>query len=70
MKIVSVEAATAFLVQNPHAGATSLHGLRSWAVNDFPKIRLYYLTPTDAELHIVRVIHGARDLPAVLDGNS
>lgn len=36
----AVEAAAAFISLNPHAGAASLHGLRSWAVREFPKARL------------------------------
>ena len=63
----SVEAAAVFVAQNPLAGAASLHGLRSWAIRDFPKIRLYYFLSSDTELRIVRIIHAARDLSAVLD---
>jgi len=64
---VAVEAAAVFISVNPHAGAASLHGLRSWAVREFPKIRLYYSSASETEMVVVRVLHTARDVAAILE---
>lgn len=40
-------------------------GMRSWAVRGFPKHLVFYRETSDG-VEIVRVIHGARDLPRVL----
>ena len=63
---LAVGDAIEFLIQQPEAGTSSLAALRSWPVPGFPKIRLYYLRPEPSELHVVRILHGARDLPAIL----
>ena len=63
---LAVEEAIEFIIQQPDAGTSSLAGLRSWPVPGFPKIRLYYLRPEPSELHVVRILHGARDVPAIL----
>ena len=46
---------------NPH-----LAGLRSWPVGDFHELRVYYLV-RPGMLSIVRVLHGKRDIGAILD---
>jgi toxin ParE1/3/4 len=55
----------------PRAGRTyrdadsRLTGMRLHPVRDFPKHLIFYL-PTGIGIEVVRVIHGARDLPTVL----
>jgi len=39
-----------------------LRGVRSWPVPGFPSIFVFYV-PSGAGVSIVRVLHGARDLP-------
>jgi toxin ParE1/3/4 len=46
---------------NPH-----LAGLRSWPVGDFHEFRVYYLARPEM-LSVVRVLHGKRDIGAILD---
>ncbi len=43
-----------------------LAGLRSWAVEDFPSIRIYYLVSENA-IRIIRVLHGKRDISPLLE---
>jgi toxin ParE1/3/4 len=43
-----------------------LRGLRMWRVPGFEKHLIFY-QPTDAGITIVRVLHGARDIPNLLD---
>ncbi len=41
--------------------------LRSWKVADFPKHLIFYrLLPDERVVEVVRVLHGARDLDALL----
>jgi toxin ParE1/3/4 len=42
-----------------------LPNLRSWPVAGFEVIRIFYLVENDA-LHVIRVLHGKRDLPRIL----
>lgn len=42
-----------------------LSGLRSWPIAGFPAMRIYYLYTEDV-VRIVRVLHGKRDIPALL----
>jgi len=42
-----------------------LAGLRSWPVQDFEDIRIYYLLREDV-LPVVRVLHGKRDIAKIL----
>ncbi|PHS35008.1 MAG: plasmid stabilization system protein [Robiginitomaculum sp.] len=44
--------------------APELKGLRMLLVNDFKSYLIFY-KPTDYGIHIVRVLHGARDLKAL-----
>ncbi len=52
---------------NPrHFDDPRLEGLRARTVAGFRKVRVFYLTLGDA-VEIVRVLHGARDIPPLLD---
>jgi len=42
----------------------ALKGMRMWPVPGFPKHLIFYRA-TDAELRIVRVLHGARDIAKI-----
>ena len=59
---------------NPHAGAEypvpnrRLGGLRKWAIDGFRKYLIFYRVTTDA-IQVLRVVHGARDLPTRLSEN-
>ena len=43
------------------------HRVRVWKVEGFPKILIFYRLDGDG-IQIIRVLHGARDLPSLLDG--
>jgi plasmid stabilization system protein ParE len=43
-----------------------LQNLRSWPVAGFEVIRIYYLVDQEA-IHVIRVLHGKRDLKSVLE---
>ncbi|HVZ84789.1 MAG TPA: type II toxin-antitoxin system RelE/ParE family toxin [Terracidiphilus sp.] len=69
----AVDAAIRSLLQFPERGAlcsfqhASLSGLRWIAVPDFPRHLIFFRVSTpDASVLIVHVIHGHRDLEAVL----
>jgi toxin ParE1/3/4 len=49
-----------------HSNNPQLHGLRSWPVAGFEAIRVYYLPDNDA-IHVIRVLHGKRDLKRILE---
>jgi toxin ParE1/3/4 len=63
------------LCQNPGMGAPKhfanpiLEGLRSWPVAGFPTMRIYYLFAGDA-VRVVRILHGKRDIAALLENES
>lgn len=63
----AVDAAAQFVMRQPDAGVPSRAGLRAWAVPGFPKVRIYYHCPASEWLHIVRVLHTARDVDSTLD---
>jgi toxin ParE1/3/4 len=45
-----------------------LAGLRFWPVRRFPNYLIFYrVTTAPRRLHIVRILHGARDIPHVLE---
>lgn len=45
-----------------------LAGMRFWPVRRFANYLIFYhVTATPRRLHIVRILHGARDVPQVLD---
>lgn len=60
------------LVAMPDAGPPRLtsnprlSGLRSWPVKGFDEFRIYYLVRPEL-LTVVRVLHGKRDIGAILD---
>jgi toxin ParE1/3/4 len=47
----------------------ALDGLRSWPVQGFPAIRIYYMI-AGKTLRIVRVLHGKRDISSLLEDES
>jgi toxin ParE1/3/4 len=56
----------------PQAGAPRsvrnrrLAGLRTWSVDGFDDLKIYYLV-SDDELTIVRILHGRRDIERILE---
>jgi toxin ParE1/3/4 len=60
------------LRDHPQAGpryssdSPELQNLRSWPVAGFEAIRIYYLLEEDA-MHILRVLHGKRDVRRILE---
>ena len=71
----SVQSAIESLCRMPGAGAPKilenplLSGLRSWPVDGFPAMRIYYIHSGD-DLRIVRVLHGKRDINPLLEDES
>lgn len=59
------------IAENPHIGplrefdSPGLSGVRLWPVPAFERWLIFY-TPTDTSVQIVRILHGARDIPAVV----
>jgi toxin ParE1/3/4 len=47
-------------------GDRRFHGLHSWPIPTFPNYLIFYRY-SDEVLEIVRVLHGARDLPSIFD---
>lgn len=43
-----------------------LRGLRLWPVTDFPNYLIFY-RQREGRIEIVRILHGARDLPSILE---
>lgn len=70
----AVESAIEALSRMPDIGAPryfanpQLAGLRSCRVSGFPAIRIYYIHWAD-EIRIVRVLHGKRDIGALLEAD-
>ena len=62
----------AFLAEHPAIGAPresprrALQGIRTWLVSGFERHVVFY-RPIDDGIEVVRVLHGARDLDALLD---
>jgi toxin ParE1/3/4 len=61
-----------FLTHSPKAGAEymwstnrRLRGVRKWSIDGFRQYLIFYRITTES-IEIIRVVHGARDLPAVL----
>ena len=73
--IEAAESAFRFLSETPGAGATreyftrELSGLRMWPIRGFEKHLVFY-RETPEGLEIVRVIHGARDIPSLFEKES
>ena len=60
------------LAQNPGLGNLynvnnpRLQGLRKWGIRGFEKYLIFYLVSEEL-LTIVRIIHGSRDIPTILE---
>lgn len=61
-----------FLTHSPKAGPEysqsshrRLSGLRKWSVDGFRHYLIFY-RPTSEAIEVVRIVHGARDIPALL----
>jgi toxin ParE1/3/4 len=67
----AAEAAFSTLAEQPNLGGlfpmenTRLEGLRAWRIRGFNKHVVFYLVQARS-IEIVRVLHGARDLDAIL----
>ncbi len=60
------------LIEQPHLGSVQdwvvsrLRGCRQWPVaKPFNVHQVFYL-PSDSKIEVVRVLHGARDLPSIM----
>jgi len=59
------------LAQSPHVGPKyssrnpRIQNLRSWPVAGFEAIRIYYALEKEA-MHIIRILHGKRDIRRIL----
>ncbi len=68
----AVDRAVRFLLENPDAGrkrdfrSPRAQGLRSWVVKGFQAYLIFYRF-TGEDLEVVRFIHGARDIPRLLE---
>ena len=68
----AVQDALDLLRSNPVAGrlrafrAPMAEGIRSWAIPGFEDWLLFY-RPIASEIEVVRLIHGTRDMPGLLD---
>jgi len=65
----TIHAACAFLAESPYAGKLRREitpmPVRFWTVSRFPNYVIVY-RPETQPLQIIRVLHGQRDLPAIL----
>ena len=68
----AVERAITLLLSRPRAGrarefrSPRAYGLRSWVVSGFENYLIFY-RPHPEGIEIVRLIHGARDIPSLLE---
>ncbi|MBI4878581.1 MAG: type II toxin-antitoxin system RelE/ParE family toxin [Planctomycetes bacterium] len=71
----AVEDAVRFRLDNPGAGrlrellASRAQSVRSWVVKGFQAYLILYRSKGD-DLEVVRFLHGARDLPRLLEDES
>ena len=71
----AVEQAIALLLSRPRAGrarefrSPRAHGLRSWVVSGFESYLIFY-RPQPGGIEVVRFIHGARDIPSLIEDES
>jgi len=71
----AVEHAITVLLSRPRAGrarefrSPRAHGLRSWVVTGFENYLIFY-RPQPGGIEVVRFVHGARDIPSLLDDES
>lgn len=72
--LAAADATFADLLSSPGLGrvrelrAARLRGLRSWRIRGFENWLVFYRV-TEEAIEVVRVLHGARDVDAVLDEN-
>ncbi len=66
--IDAFEENTSLLAAQPGIGLLKprLRNLRLWVVTAFPNYLMFY-REREGQVEIVRVLHGARDLPSILD---
>ena len=70
--LAATKVAIEHVSHTPHAGAPRplrnrrLAGLRTWPVDGFDDMKLYYIDADD-ELTIIRVLHGRRDIERILE---
>ena len=65
----AVERALALLAAHPQIGAKGgfrhAPGVRKWVIHNFPNYLLFYQEQPDGVL-VIRLLHGARDLPPLI----
>ncbi len=66
--ICSFEANIALLAKEPELGQMKprLRHLRLWVITEFPNYLVFY-REKNKQVEIVRIVHGARDLPSLLN---
>ncbi len=66
--VQAFEENAALLATQPGLGQHKprLRGLRMWVVTEFPSYLMFY-REREGQVEIVRVLHGARDLPSIFD---
>ena len=68
----AVESTVRFLLETPLAGrlrefrSARAQDVRSWPVRDFSSYLIFY-RPVAEDIEVIRLLHGARDLPLLLD---
>jgi toxin ParE1/3/4 len=67
-KTISMLAASPELGERCQFRNPETKGMRIWQVSRFSNYLIFYL-PTDGQLEVVRVIHGARDYATMFDGD-
>jgi toxin ParE1/3/4 len=72
--LTALQSSFRMLAQWPEVGPryqsnrAELARMRFWPVRRFPNYLIFYrVTAAPRRLHIVRILHGARDVPQVLD---
>lgn len=66
--LASINAEVELLAAHPFLGRRrhfKRRGIRSWRVRGFEKLLIFYL-PTGRALEVIRVLHGAKDVAALL----
>ncbi|MGH9470867.1 MAG: type II toxin-antitoxin system RelE/ParE family toxin [Terriglobia bacterium] len=70
--VEAIEKTIGQILRMPNAGMPkhlpneSLSGLRSWPVEEFEDIRVYYLAQGN-EVRVIRVLHGKRNIARILE---
>lgn len=68
--LYALEQSLALLCRYPRAGkecqlqTPMVEGLRNWYIPGFPNYLVFYRL-TDVGIEVVRILHGARDLPSI-----